>query len=1364
MTTVKVLQKSVIPVTLLALLFTSASASANTFTSFSALFGGSSSAAASLVKPALASLPSEFGSEGVGAGQLARPAAVAVSQATGDVYVLDSGNNRVDEFTGDGVFVRAFGWEVNASEPKDELQECTTVTGCQAGAAGAGAGQLDQPEIIGGIAVDSCTNSLTEEPCSTLEDPSVGDVYVLNGSGGLEQFDSEGHFLREWPVSGDSVAVDPTGTVPTGTVYVGENGAVQEYDPETGTATGPPITLQGAGAINDLAINAQSEIYVTEGHNLEQNGETHPARHYNTLGVPVNIAGGVEGLFDVEPEGSARSVALNAAGEVYISQRLTESLHESQLRAFSPAGVRRAAFAVSGFNRLGVAFGDQTGALYVSLVGRGTVEVLVVPSPGPLVSGETAGGVEPTAVVAHAVINPETPPADAADETHYLVEYGVCTSTSTCAGTTYEHTAPASPGVLPGSFNEEPVDLPLSGLSPQSKYHYRFVATNQCEKVPGSTVFVTCENPGEDATFETLPPARVEEQWATDVRATSATLHAKIDPLGSASTFHFAYGPCGQGECATPEAQAGSGRTGVPVEQHVQGLVAGEEYHYRVIVTNALESTPGEIRGEQDVFTTQTGGEAGGAGGLPDHRQWELVSPPDKHGALLEGTAEAVFVQAAADGKAVVYSTVAPSESQPHGFGEVNAQVLSTRATLPGGTQSSSSGPWESRDLSVAHAAQVLLPVGDAYRLFSTDLTEALLQPTGFAPALSGEATEQTPYLRDNSTGAFTPLVVGCKPNGECPADRDDTTEKPFVPFGEEEGRVCTHGDSTCGPRFEGATPDLSHVVIGGGANARIEPLLKGSSRGELYEWSAAQPAGEQLQLVSVLPSGQRAGSGARLGEPSGRVPVFTHAISADGSRVFWHDGGSFMRDMTRQETIELQSGFEGANAEGSLVFYGQPESSVFVPARECKVVESVPLLPDGEHLECQPVNEQGTNQPIEDGMLLATSEDGSIVYFERGADIYVRDGDGAAQLVAANVGHIREPSVETEGITPPNDPWRASPNGEWFAFMSDSPLTGYDNHDAVTGVPDEELYLYHAAGNGGGGRGGNASLTCASCDPTGERPHGINVGETTGGANYAEVMLNQSVAATIPGWAPYENAHAVYDPRVISNEGRLFFNATDGLVPKDVNGQFDVYEFEELNSEPEAPPNDSCTTSTRTGTALFEPAKTFEVEGRRGETGAGCVALISSGESEEESIFQDASETGEDVFFTSSSRLSTADLDGTQSMWDAQTCTTSTPCPPAPATEPTPCTTEASCKQTPEPEPGIYQPPASATFNGPGNQGPEPKPAVKLTAAQLRAQKLAAALKSCKKRFPHSKKKRASCEKTAKKHYGPLKSKKHKK
>jgi hypothetical protein len=117
-----------------------------------------------------------------------------------------------------------------------------------------------------------------------------------------------------------------------------------------------------------------------------------------------------------------------------------------------------------------------------------------------------------------------------------------------------------------------------------------------------------------------------------------------------------------------------------------------------------------------------------------------------------------------------------------------------------------------------------------------------------------------------------------------------------------------------------------------------------------------------------------------------------------------------------------------------------------------------------------------------------------------------------------------------------------------------------------------------------------------------------------------------------------------------------------------------------------------------------FEPARTVEVEGRAVQEGAGCVGLVSSGESPDESMFLDASETGGDVFFLTTSRLSKADFDDNYDVYDAHVCgAEGVPCTTV-AEPPTECTNEASCKPAPTPQPAIFGLPSSATFSGAGN------------------------------------------------------------
>ncbi len=55
---------------------------------------------------------SSFGSFGSGAGALSSPAGLAINDAVGDVYVADHNNNRVEEFSSAGAFVRMWGYDV----------------------------------------------------------------------------------------------------------------------------------------------------------------------------------------------------------------------------------------------------------------------------------------------------------------------------------------------------------------------------------------------------------------------------------------------------------------------------------------------------------------------------------------------------------------------------------------------------------------------------------------------------------------------------------------------------------------------------------------------------------------------------------------------------------------------------------------------------------------------------------------------------------------------------------------------------------------------------------------------------------------------------------------------------------------------------------------------------------------------------------------------------------------------------------------------------------------------------------------------------------------------------------------------------
>jgi DNA-binding beta-propeller fold protein YncE len=80
---------------------------------------------------------------GSGAGQMQNPAGV-VLDGPGTLYVTDTANHRISVFdTAGPIFARSFGWGVDTGGAA--LETCTTISGCQAGSNGGGAGQLSSP-------------------------------------------------------------------------------------------------------------------------------------------------------------------------------------------------------------------------------------------------------------------------------------------------------------------------------------------------------------------------------------------------------------------------------------------------------------------------------------------------------------------------------------------------------------------------------------------------------------------------------------------------------------------------------------------------------------------------------------------------------------------------------------------------------------------------------------------------------------------------------------------------------------------------------------------------------------------------------------------------------------------------------------------------------------------------------------------------------------------------------------------------------------------------------------------------------------------------------------------------------------------
>ena len=190
--------------------------------------------------------------------------------------------------------------------------------------------------------------------------------------------------------------------------------------------------------------------------------------------------------------------------------------------------------------------------------------------------------------------------------------------------------------------------------------------------------------------------------------------------------------------------------------------------------------------------------------------------------------------------------------------------------------------------------------------------------------------------------------------------------------------------------------------------------------------------------------------------------------------------------------------------------------------------------------------------------------------------------------------------------------------DGSEAVFVSRAPLTGYDNTDVASGHPDFEVYIYEADAGGGTG-----ALRCVSCNPSGARPEGKDLEK----AGLAESEFWS--AAEIP---PFSTSQ--YAPRVLSADGsRLFFESYDGLLPEDTNGVKDVYEWERASGQADC---------EELGATLYVASA------------GGCLSLISTGHSPQESEFIDASEDGRDVFFTTAQSL-VAEDPGLVDLYDAR-------------------------------------------------------------------------------------------------------------
>jgi DNA-binding beta-propeller fold protein YncE len=1171
---------------------------------------------------------------------------LAVNQTSHDVYVADTGNGRVARFEADGTFVGAFG-------------------------------SLTEPTFI---AIDNSGSS------------SAGDVYVADSAAGsVSKFAADGTPVAAWGTAGvltgfpemKGIAVGPGGDL----FILNENETLHRYESD-GTQVGSPLPTPRGTVPAGIAADAEGNLYKVAG--IPQVTKFGPAGE--------NLAETLDAREDavalgVDPSNNDLYVAQSNGGTPFVNRfevncELSEGPPCTPLESFGSGEV---------LSPQGIAIDVTSHLVYLTDAAASRVDVFKLANV-PTVTATSVSENTGLSVVVHSEVNP-----DGVEVTGCAFEYVTQAAFDQTGFADLSSGGSASceePEASEIGAGTEPVAVhaKLEGLTPNTAYRYRLAAAN----AEGT-------HRSQSLPFITSGPPSIDSTSASEVSATTALLETELNPHGLLTTYRFEYdtvsysegeGPHGE---STPTGSAGSGTVDVARTAPLSGLQPATTYHFRVVAVNALGTSEGPDRS----FTTQP---ASASTLLPDDRAYELVSPPDKHGAPLEAI-RLGDIQAAADGSAIAYVATGPIEETAAGSRSAAYSELLSRRQGP--------GAWATEDIATPHQAPAGSEPGNAseYKLFSTDLSRAALQPTGSTP-LSPLATNTTPYRRE-ADGSFTPLVY--------PGN---------VPPGTHFGETSSNGSDINRVHFITATPDLGHLLLG--TRASLVPGFENAGQEAIYEWaegtlapvSLIPPSGQSVcggTGPACLPSGAEGAA-----TPGNRDSQVRGAISTDGSRaVFATDAHRlYLRDLARGETLRLDAAqglaepevaaatFQLASADGRQVFFTDPERLTpdSTAASQKPDLYMCQIKEESGHLACAltdlTANTLNLAEPAAvQGAVIGAAEDGSSVYFvAQGAltegegavpgDCKVLLGVGSGQC---NLYHYDTATQETQlvavlsGADFPD--WQAgggfdlgeitarvSPNGRWLAFMSSRPLTGYDNRDVSSGARDQEVFLYDSQAPA------SEALHCASCNPSGSRPHGaFDPGGFPGPLvdRNASNWGGQTLAANIPGWTRVELTTALNQSRYLSDSGRLFFNAADALAPQDTNGTFDVYEYEPPQG-PGQPASNSCTPSS----ATYSPAS------------GGCVSLISSGTSPHESAFLDASESGDDVFFLTASHLSPRDLDGALDLYDARVGGGE----PG-VVKPVECSGDA-CQQPAVPPNDPT--PGSLTFNGTGNLLQCPKGKVK--------------------------------------------------
>jgi hypothetical protein len=747
-------------------------------------------------------------------------------------------------------------------------------------------------------------------------------------------------------------------------------------------------------------------------------------------------------------------------------------------------------------------------------------------------------------------------------------------------------------------------------------------------------LYVTSESGGLGHVYAFQPkpavgPPIVGGQAVSGLSTSEALLEAELDPNGAPTDYSFEYvteeiyladieeDGAGHGfdhaaRAPVPDASLPAGNEPVAVSAALTGLIPATTYRFRIVAENC---DPEEL---ERPCTSEGEGKPGG-----------------------EGT----------DARFATYPTSPPSPPCPN-----ESLRVGPSAALPDCRAYELVTPPDTNGL-----PPLAFSIGNATTAWSAPLTspsgESVLFVTGGGslPGYNGSGALNADGYRAKRDPASGWQTEAAGPSGV--QSQAPTPGSPSPDGDDWVWRTFEIDEGTLGPDATYLRgPDRSFELVGQGSfgeDPQAQPRWVSAGAGHIVFTSAAEleeaaPPSGITAIYDRSPGGPTHVVSLLPGDVTPGVSAAYDGASADGSVVAFKLGETLYVRIDDAETLEVTSGastFAGLSEDGSRLFYVKG-GDIF--AFDTTSDETVAVGSGGEST---PVN---------------VSADGSHVYFvspkvldeaEEGIagkdNLYVWDGAGEAihfiaVLMDSDVTGEELIGGKTLGglglwtshaVSPDqgqfrgrsSDPSRTTPDGTVFVFESHANLTGYDAQG------HREVYRYDA---------GAESLICVSCDPTLAPPAGdtelVHLFDEGGILNPLAELAN------------------------VSADGkRVFFESVAALVPTDVNGARDVYEWRAAGLGGCQAPD-------------------------------GCLALISSGQSRFDSFLYAVTPDAHDVFIRTTDMLVARDKSATPSIYDARVGGG------FPEGESALCTGEA-CKASPSGALSLSGA-GSAAFQGPGN------------------------------------------------------------